>query len=76
MLNWKDRQERTELRGAEYRAGAMTDDQFRAYLFGMNLRGEDIRMTMAEYWPPAPGPTFEDKRLDLSRQWLKGYRRG
>lgn len=75
MIGWKERQERIEARGAEYRAGAMTEEQFRAYLFGMNQRGEDIRHTMNEYAPPARGPTFEDRRLEASHKWLKGYRR-
>ena len=73
VLTWRDRQDRIEARGDEYRAGAMTDEQFRAYLFGMRQRGEDIRHTMNEYAPPAPGPTFEDRRLESSRQWMKSY---
>ena len=75
MLTWQERQERIDARGAEYRAGCMSEEQFRAYLFSMNQRGEDIRHTMNEFAPPTPGPTFEDNRLDASRQWLKEYRR-
>jgi hypothetical protein len=73
MLDWKERQERIDARGAEYRAGCMSEDQFRAYLFGARQRGEDIRHTMNEFAPPAPGPTFEDARMEASRQWLKNY---
>lgn len=75
MIGWKERQERIEARGAEYRAGAMSEEQFRAYLFSMRYRGEDIRHKLNEFAPPAPSPTFEEHRLNLSHQWLKEYRR-
>lgn len=74
MIGWKERQERVEARGAEYRAGAMTEDQFRAYLFSMNLRGEDIRMTMNDHAPAPRRPDFEETRLQASREWLRRYR--
>lgn len=73
MIGWRERQERIAARGAEYRAGAMTEDQFRAYLFGMRVRGEDIRFEMGSWAPPVPEQTFEECRLIASRQWLKGY---
>lgn len=76
MIGWKERQDRIELRGAEYRAGMMTEPQFAAYLFGMRERGQDIRHKLNEYAPGKAVPTFEDNRLEASRQWLKGYRRG
>lgn len=72
MLDWKDRQERIEARGAEYRAGAMTEDQFRGYLFAMRLRGEDLQHQLRHHAPAPPAKTFEEHRLDVSRQWLKG----
>lgn len=75
MIGWKERQERIEARGAEYRAAAMTEDQFRAYLFGMRVRGEDIRHELGAYAPPAPPTTFEEARLEASRQWVRSYRR-
>lgn len=73
MIGWKERQERIEARGAEHRAGAMSQDQFRAYLFGMRERGEDIRHKLNEHAPPAPGPTFEDDRLAASHAWIRSY---
>lgn len=75
-LTWRDRQDRVEARGAEYRAGAMSEEQFFAYLFSMGLRGEDIRSKLRDYAPAAPGLTYEDARLEASRQWLKEYRGG
>lgn len=68
MIGWKERQERVEARGAEYRAGAMTEAQFSAYLFAMRYRGEDIRHELGNYAPPAPGQTFEERRLEASHQ--------
>jgi hypothetical protein len=73
MLSWKERQERIEARGAEYRAGAMTEDQFRAYLFGMRLRGQDITHELGNYFPPAPAQTFEERRMEASRLWIRSY---
>lgn len=76
MLSWRDREERIEARGAEYRAGQMTEAQFSAYLFSMRLRGEDIAHKMREYARPAPTQTFEERRLEVSHQWMKDYRNG
>lgn len=72
--NWRDREELVEARGAEYKAGQMTEAQFRAYLFGMRLRGEDIRHKLHELAPPAPPKTFEEHRLDASREWIRRRR--
>ena len=73
MISWKERQERVEARGAEYRAGFMTADQFRAYLFGARYRGHDITHELGNYAPPAPEQTFEERRLEASHVWLRGY---
>jgi hypothetical protein len=74
MRTWKDLEELVEARGAEYRAGDMTEDQFRAYLFGMRYRGEDLRLRMLDFpRPPAP-PTFEDLREKASRRWLESWK--
>lgn len=73
MLSREERQKRVEARGAEYRAGVMSEEQFRAYLFSMNRRGEDIRHTMNEFAPPRPPQTFEERRMEISRQWIKDY---
>ena len=72
-MTYRERKERVETRGAEYRAGTMTEAQFRAYLFGMKFRGEDIRIEMGAWAPPAPAQTFEERRLEASRQWLRRY---
>lgn len=74
MIGWKERQERVEARGAEYRAGAMTEDQFRAYLFGMRYRGDDITHELGNYAPPAPPLSFEERRLEASHKWIRSYR--
>jgi hypothetical protein len=73
MISWKERQERVEARGAEYRAGLMTEAQFSAYLFGMRYRGHDIRHELHNYAPPAPAQTFEERRLETSRIWMRRY---
>ncbi len=75
-IDHREREERTQARGQEYFAGEMSEAQFSAYLFGMRLRGEDISHKMREYAPPAPKKSFEEHRLEVSRQWLEGYRRG
>jgi hypothetical protein len=73
MKTWREHEELVEARGAEYRAGTMTDEQFRAYLFAMRYRGEDIRHRMMDF-APAPTPmNFEERRLNASRDWLRSY---
>jgi len=73
-IGWREREERIEARGAEYRAGQMTEAQFSAYLFSMRLRGEDISHKLREYAPPKPPQTFEERRLEVSQQWMAEYR--
>lgn len=75
MLSWRDREERVAARGAEYRAGQVTEAQFSAYLFSMRLRGEDISHKLREYAPPKPPQTFEELRLEVSHQWIRDYRK-
>jgi hypothetical protein len=75
MRTWAEREELVEARGAEYRAGAMTEEQFRAYLFGMRYRGEDIRSRVLDFQPPPPVPSFEDRREAASRHWLENWKK-
>ena len=74
MRTWSEREELVEARGAEYRAGEMTEDQFRAYLFAMRYRGEDIRHRMNDFTPPPRAPDFEERREEASRQWLASWK--
>ena len=73
MRTWSEREELVEARGAEYRAGEMTEDQFRAYLFAMRYRGEDIRLRMNDFTPPPRAPDFEERRQEASRIWLQAW---
>lgn len=73
MKTWQEREELVEARGAEYKAGQMTEPQFRAYLFGMRYRGEDIRHRMLDFTPTPAPKTFEEHRLELSHDWLRRY---
>lgn len=74
MRSWRDREDLVEARGAEYRAGQMTEAQFRAYLFSMRYRGEDLRHRMNDFTPPEPPASFEEHRMEASRRWLAAYR--
>lgn len=76
MISWKERQDRIEARGAEHRAGELSEAMFAAYLFSMRERGEDLRNKLRDYAPAAPGLTYEDARLEESRRWLERYRHG
>lgn len=74
MIDWREQLERIDARGAEYRAGLISESVFAAALHAMRLRGDDVRHKMAEFAPPAPtGPTFQQARIEASRQWLKEY---
>lgn len=44
ILSWKEREERAEARAAEYRAGELSEHVFRACLFALRYRGDDIEM--------------------------------
>jgi hypothetical protein len=68
-----ERQERIQARGGEYRAGLMSEELFRAYLFSMRVRGEDIEHELGAYAPPQRAQSFEERRLEASHQWLKEY---
>jgi hypothetical protein len=76
MISAKEREIRIAANGESYRAGALTEDQFRAYLFAMRYRGEDIRHTMIEYAPAPRSPIFEECRLEISRAWMLSYLKG
>jgi len=39
----------------------------------MRYRGEDIRHELGAYAPPAPGQTFEERRLEAIHQWIRRY---
>lgn len=74
MRTWSEREQLVEARGAEYVAGDMTEDQFRAYLFSMRYRGEDLRLRMLDFPRPPAEPDFEERREEASRQWLKAWK--
>lgn len=74
MKTWQEREELIEARGAEYRAGEMTEDQFRAYLFSMRYRGQDIRHRMNDFTPAPRPPDFEELREQASRAWLRSWK--
>lgn len=75
MISWKEQQERVEARGAEYRAGIMTEAQFSAYLFCMRYRGTDITHELNNHAPPTPAQTRQERRLEVSHTWMREYLR-
>lgn len=51
ILSQRERDERIDARAAEFKAGEMTEAVFRACLFALRMRGEDINMTVRANWP-------------------------
>lgn len=53
ILSWKEREERKQARADEFRAGQISEDTFRACLFALGYRGDDIGFAVREN---RPGP--------------------
>lgn len=50
-LTWQEREERKEAREAEFKAGEITEPVFRASLFALLYRGDDIEFAVRANWP-------------------------
>jgi len=50
-LTHEEIQERAEARSAEFKAGEMTEPVYRASLFVLGFRGDDISMEVRRNWP-------------------------
>lgn len=51
ILSAREREERAEARAAEYRAGEISEHVFRACLFALRYRGDDIEFAVRENRP-------------------------
>ncbi len=50
-LSHEEIQERAGARSAEFKAGEMTEAVYRASLFALGFRGDDISMEVRRNWP-------------------------
>ena len=50
-LSHTERQERIDVRTAEFKAGEMTEAVYRACLYALGMRGEDISTEVRLNWP-------------------------
>lgn len=50
-LSHEERQERYQARTDEYRSGVISEEVYRASLFVLGYRGEDISMEVRLNWP-------------------------
>lgn len=48
ILSWKEREERKQARADEFKAGQISEDTFRACLFALGYRGDDIGFAVNE----------------------------
>jgi len=55
ILSWREREERADARAAEFKAGEIDEDVFRASLFALRYRGDDIDMAVRANWPTDVG---------------------
>lgn len=46
MLDWREREERLEARAAEFRAREISEPVFRAALFALRYRGDEIEFAV------------------------------
>ena len=51
ILSFRERQERIDARAAEFRAGEMSEEVYRACLFALGMRGRDIDTEVRLNWP-------------------------
>lgn len=68
----QEREERVDARAGEFKRGLESEEQFRAYLFGMRYRGEDVRHKLNDN-APAPRVDFEATRYQASLEWLREF---
>lgn len=53
ILSWQEREERKQARADEFKAGEISEDVFRACLFALLYRGDDIEFAVRENRPCA-----------------------
>lgn len=49
-LNWQEIEERKQARTDEYKSGVISEDVYRASLFALGMRGEDISIEVRTNW--------------------------
>lgn len=54
-LSHAETEERVEARAAEYKAGEISEHVFRASLFALRYRGDDIEFLVRQHAPAANG---------------------
>lgn len=72
VLSFRERAERIKAREDELRAREMTEDVFRASMFALGLRKDDIihRLNACR---PAPLRDAEEARYERSIEWLRDF---
>lgn len=55
ILSWREREERANARAAEFKAREISEPVFRASLFALRFRGDDIDMAVRANWPTDVG---------------------
>lgn len=51
ILSWREREERKQARADEFRAGEISEQVFRASLFALRYRGDEIDFVVNESRP-------------------------
>ena len=72
ILSFRSRQERIEARSAEFKAGEMTEAVYRASLYALGLRLDDIDHQV-RFNAPISRYDHEEARYDASLKWMEGY---
>ncbi len=72
IISFKERQERIAARAAEHKSGELTEAAFRASLYAMGLRNDDIGHEVRSS-SPAPRYDHEEARYDASLAWMEKY---
>ena len=74
IRHYAERIDRVEALRIRYLRNEITEAVYRASLHGVGgMSGEDIRHELGAYAPPPRAQTFEERRLEVSHNWLREY---
>lgn len=72
ILSFRSKQERIEARGAEYKAGEISEAVFRASLYALGLRLDDLDHEV-RFYAPISRYDHEEARYQASLDWMERY---
>lgn len=69
-LSREEREERRQARIEQFKIGELTEPVFRASMFALGIRMDEVDFLANMHRPPAP-ENYEERRMEASREWLR-----